>query len=54
MLIYPVPAEVTKARIQLLVEQAAKAPPSVINAAVMDVVAAKNQAERQAIVDRKA
>lgn len=53
MLIYPVPVEVTKARIQLLAEQAAKAPPSVINDAVMDVFAAKNQAERQSIVDLK-
>jgi hypothetical protein len=54
MLIPPVPVEVTKARIQLLVEQAAKAPPRVINDAVMDVFAAKNKAERDAIVDRKA
>ncbi len=54
MLIHPVPIEVTKARIQLLVEQTAKAPPHVINDAVMDVFAAKNQAERQSIVDRKA
>jgi hypothetical protein len=54
MLVYPVPVAVTQARIQLLAEQAAKAPPRVINDAVLDVFAAKNQAEREAIVDRKA
>jgi predicted transcriptional regulator len=53
MQIYPVPVEVTQARIQLLAEQTAKAPPAVINKAVLDVFAAKNQAEREAIVDLK-
>jgi hypothetical protein len=54
MVIYPVPIEVTQARIQLLAEQAAKAPPRIINDAVLDVFAAKNQAEREAILDLKA
>ena len=54
MQIYPVPVAVTQARIQLLAEQAAKAPPQIINDAVLKVFAAKNQAERQAIVDLKA
>ena len=54
MLIYPVPAAVTQARVQLVAEQIAKAPPHVINDAVQDVYAAKNQAERESIVDRKA
>lgn len=54
MQVYPVPAAVTQARIQLLAEQTAKAPPRIINDAVMDVFAAKNQAEREAIVDIKA
>jgi hypothetical protein len=31
MVIYPVPVEVTQARIQLLVDQTAKAPPKTIN-----------------------
>ena len=31
MVIYPVPVEVTQARIQLVVDQAAKAPPHTIN-----------------------
>lgn len=53
MQVYPVPIAVTQARIQLLAEQAAKSPPRIINDAVMDVFAAKNQAEREAIVDIK-
>jgi predicted transcriptional regulator len=53
MLVYPVPIEVTRARIQLLAEQTAKAPPRIISDAVLDVFAAKNQAERENIVDRK-
>ena len=31
MVIYPVPVEVTQARIQLVVDQNAKAPPNTIN-----------------------
>ena len=55
MLVYPVPVAVTQARFfQLLAEQTAKAPPRIINEAVLDVFAAKNQAEREAVVDRKA
>jgi hypothetical protein len=54
MEIYPVPVAVTQARVQLLADQIAKAPPRVINESVLDVFAAKNQAEREAIVDLKA
>jgi hypothetical protein len=54
MLIYPVPAEVTHARVQLVAHQIEKAPPHVINEAVLNVFAAKNQAERKAIIDLKA
>ena len=53
MVIYPVPAEVTQARIQLLVDQAAKAPTKTINEdlkAVYDTVA---HAEETALVDVK-
>ena len=53
MQVYPVPVAVTQARVQLLAEQAAKAPPRVIAEAVLDVFAAKNQAEREALVDFK-
>jgi predicted transcriptional regulator len=55
MLIYPVPVEVTKARVQLLAYQMAKAPPRIIGEAVLDVFAAKNKVERDAVaVDIKA
>jgi hypothetical protein len=54
MLIYPVPVAVTQARVQLLADQTAKAPPRTINDDVLDVFAAKNQAEREAVVDLKA
>ncbi|MGX9429889.1 MULTISPECIES: hypothetical protein [Bradyrhizobium] len=55
MLIYPVPVEVTKARVQLLAYQMEKAPPRVISEAVLDVFAAKNKVERDAVaVDIKA
>ena len=54
MLIYPVPAAVTQARVQLVADQTAKAPPSTINADVMEVFAAKNEADREAILDLKA
>ena len=54
MLVYPVPVAVTQARVQLLADQTAKAPTRTINEGVLDVFAAKNQAEREAIVDLKA
>jgi hypothetical protein len=53
MEIYPVPVAVTQARVELLAQQTAKAPPAIITKAVLDVFAAKNQAEREAIVDLK-
>ena len=54
MPIYPVPAAVTQARVQLVADQTEKAPPHIINEDVLDVVATQNQAEREALVDRKA
>ncbi len=51
MLIYPIPAAVTQARVQLVADQTEKAPSHVINKDVLDVFAAKNQAEREALVD---
>ncbi len=41
MVIYPVPVEVTQARIQLLVDQNAKAPPNTINQDLQAVYHAK-------------
>ncbi len=54
MLIYPVPVEVTRARVQLVAHQLEKAPPRIIDEAVLNVFAAKNQADREAVVDLKA
>jgi len=46
MIVYPVPVEVTQARIQLLVDQTAKAPPSTINEDLTKVYDAKSQAQQ--------
>ena len=46
MIVYPVPVEVTQARIQLLVDQAAKAPPNTINEDLKAVYDAKSQAQQ--------
>ena len=51
MNVYPVPVEVTQARIQLLVDQAAKAPPNTINEDLKAVYDAKSQAQ-QAQIER--
>ena len=51
MVIYPVPVEVTQARIQLLVDQTAKAPPNTINEDLKAVYDAKSHAQ-QAQVQR--
>jgi hypothetical protein len=53
MLIYPVPAAVTQARVQLVADQTEKAPSHVIAEDVMNVFAAKNQAVREALEDLK-
>ena len=47
--IYPVPVEVTQARIQLLVDQNAKAPPKTINDDVKAVYRTKAIAEEAAL-----
>jgi len=51
MIVYPVPVEVTQARIQLLVDQTAKAPPNTINEDLKAVYDAKSHAQ-QAQVQR--
>jgi hypothetical protein len=53
MLIYPVPAAVTQARVQLVADQTEKAPSHVIAEDVMNVFAAKNQAVREALENFK-
>ncbi|WP_454618897.1 hypothetical protein [Bradyrhizobium cenepequi] len=54
MVIYPVPAAVTQAKVQLVIDETAKAPPHQINADVRNVINAQGQAEREALLDRKA
>ena len=46
MVIYPVPAAVTQAKIQLVIDETAKAPSHQINADVQDLVQAQAHAER--------
>lgn len=53
MVIYPVPAELTQARIQLLVDQTAKAPQETINEDLKAVYETTAQAEQSALVDVK-
>ena len=54
MVIYPVPVAVTQAKIQLVIDETAKAPATVIHTDVQAVVAAQRQAEQDALVDVKA
>jgi hypothetical protein len=54
MVIYPVPAAVTQAKIQLVIDETAKAPVTVINSDVHALVDAQRRAEQEALVDVKA
>jgi hypothetical protein len=54
MVIYPVPVAVTQAKVQLVLDETAKAPPRTINADIQNVVEAQSQAEHDALLDRKA
>jgi hypothetical protein len=51
MLVYPIPTAVTQARVQLVADQTEKAPPHIIQEDVLNVAAAKNEAERQALAE---
>jgi hypothetical protein len=53
MLVYPIPHAVTQARVQLVADQTEKAPSHVIQADVLNVHAAKNEASRQALEELK-
>ena len=53
MVIYPVPAAVTQAKIQLVIDETAKAHATVINSDVQAVIAAQRQSEQEALVDVK-
>jgi hypothetical protein len=51
--VYPVPAAVTQARVQLVIDQTDKAPSATINTDVDDVVQVQAQAQREALLDVK-
>ena len=53
MLVYPIPHAVTQARVQLVADQTDKAPSHIIQQDVLNVFAAKNEAERQALAELK-
>jgi hypothetical protein len=54
MVIYPVPTAVTQARVQLAVDQEAKAPPATIQNDVVDLIEVQAEAERELLLDLKA
>jgi hypothetical protein len=54
MVIYPVPVEVTQVRIQLVVDQNAKAPPNTINQDLQAVWHAKAAAVEAALTEVQA
>jgi hypothetical protein len=54
MVIYPIPVAVTQAKVRLVIDETAKAPSPTINTDVQNVVAAQSEAERDALLDRKA
>ena len=51
--IYPVPAAVTEARVQLAVDQEAKAPPTTIINDVAEVAEVQAEADRELLLDLK-
>ena len=51
MVIYPVPPTVTQARVQLLIDETAKAAPTTIVQDLGKVVQAQKQAERALLID---
>ncbi len=54
MVIYPVPVAVTQAKIQLVTDEAAKAPAPTINQDVQAVLETQTQAAQASLVDVKA
>jgi hypothetical protein len=51
--VYPVPAAVMQARVQLIIDQTDKAPPATINNDLADVIEVQATAEREALLDVK-
>lgn len=54
MVIYPVPAAVTQAKVQLVIDETAKAPVTTINNDVEALIEVQRQAAQQTLVDVKA
>lgn len=54
MVIYPVPVAVTQAKVQLVIDETAKAPVTTINNDVQTVISVQRQAEQASLVDVKA
>jgi hypothetical protein len=54
MVIYPVPVAVTQAKVQLVIDETAKAPAATINSDLQAVIAVQRQAEQEGLVDVKA
>ena len=54
MVIYPIPTPVSQARVQLALDQEAKAPTAKVNNDVEDLVEVQAEAEREALLDLKA
>jgi hypothetical protein len=54
MVIYPVPTAVSQARVQLAVDQEAKAPPATINNDLADLIETQAEADREQLLDRRA
>jgi hypothetical protein len=54
MVIYPVPVAVTQAKVQLVIDETAKAPFTTINNDVQAVIEVQRQAEHESLVDVKA
>jgi hypothetical protein len=51
--VYPVPAAVMQARVQLIIDQTDKAPPATISNDVADVIQVQATAQREALLDVK-
>jgi hypothetical protein len=54
MVIYPVPVAVTQAKVQLVIDETAKAPFTTINNDVQAVIDVQRQAEQESLIDVKA
>jgi hypothetical protein len=54
MVIYPVPPAVTQARVQLSIDETAKAVPSTIIQDLRNVIEAQKQAEQALLIDLRA